>query len=796
MNTLNSVADLREAILQGLNNVADLGIFTTDAQLKISSWNHWLEIHSRRSAKEMLGLSLLEAYPEMAERRLQRFYQQALNGQVVVLSQRLHGYLIPMRIAAVACTEAQMLQSVRIAPLVAGGQNIGTISFIEDVTERVEREAELQRQIQALQRAEVALLSTQHRLQHLLSSSPAVIYTCKLCDDYGATFISDNVTAQLGYQPREFMEDSRFWIDRIHPEDAPQVRAEMARLLERGHQILEYRFPHKDGTYRWVRDEIKLVLDSNSNLLEIVGAWYDITERKQAEEQVRDHAALLNIATDAIMVRDLDNRILFWNKAAERLYGWTAEEATGQSSKVLLYKQTSPQVEEAMKTLIEAGAWQGELHQVTKHGIEIIVESRWTLVRDERGNPKSVLVVNTDITQKKQLEAQFLRIQRLESIGTLAGGIAHDLNNILTPILASAQLLQMELPPEKKLALLTMVENNAKRGANLIKQVLSFAKGVEGEHTIMEVTHLIREIAEIARETFPKYIEFRTDIAPDLWAVSGDATQLHQVLMNLSVNARDAMPSGGTLRICANNLLIDSHYAQMNIEARVGPYIVIAVSDTGTGIPPEIQERIFDPFFTTKELGKGTGLGLSTVVGIVRSHGGFIKLHSQIGIGTQFQVHLPAVGATETPQSEDVEIPQGQKELILVVDDEADLREIPKIALQKYAYRVLTASDGIEAVALYAQYKDEISVVLLNMMMPHMDGPTAIRTLQKIEPSVKIIAVSGLPSSEMIAEATRSGVTAFLPKPYTAKELLKTLQKAVGCVPQGGTHPTEREDLL
>ncbi|WP_017721257.1 hybrid sensor histidine kinase/response regulator [Kamptonema formosum] len=778
MNNLNRVAELREAILQGLNNLADLGIFTTDAQLNISSWNHWLEIHSRRSATEMLGRSLLEAYPEMAERRLQRFYQQALNGQVVVLSQRLHGYLIPMRIAAVSCSQAQMLQSVRIAPLVAGGQNIGTITFIEDVTERVEREAELQRQIEALQRAEVALLSTQHRLQHLLSSSPAVIYTCKPYGDWDATFISDNITAQLGYHPWEFMEDSRFWIDRIHPEDAPQVLADMAQLRSRGHHILEYRFLHKDGSYRWVRDEMKLVRKSDSNLLEIVGAWHDITDRKQAEEQVMEQAALLNIATDAILVRDLDSRILFWNKGAERLYGWTAEEATGQLSKVLLHKETSPHVADALKTVTEAGSWQGELHQVTKNGAEIIVESRWTLVRTRRGKPKSVLVVNTDITQKKQLEAQFLRIQRIESIGTLAGGIAHDLNNILTPILASAQLLQMELPPEKKQGLLVMVENNAKRGANLIKQVLSFARGMEGEHTILEVSHVIREIAEVARETFPKSIEVRADIAADLWAVSGDATQLHQVLMNLCVNARDAMPSGGKLSICAANLWIDPHYAQMNIEAREGPYTVIAVSDTGTGIRPEIQERIFEPFFTTKELGKGTGLGLSTVVGIVRSHGGFIKLDSQSGRGTQFQVYLPAVGSTETPELEEVEIPQGQKELVLVVDDEPDLRDITEIALQKYAYRVLTASDGIEAVALYAEYKNEISVVLLNMMMPHMDGPTAIRTLQKIKPSVKIIAVSGLLSTEMIAEATRLGVTAFLSKPYTAKELLKTLHKA------------------
>jgi signal transduction histidine kinase/ActR/RegA family two-component response regulator len=415
------------------------------------------------------------------------------------------------------------------------------------------------------------------------------------------------------------------------------------------------------------------------------------------------------------------------------------------------------------------------LHQVTKDGKEIIVQSRWTRVRDQNEKPKSILVVNTDITQKKQLEAQFLRAQRMESIGTLAGGIAHDLNNVLTPILMTAQLLEAQIHDERVKRLLPILITNARRGANLVKQVLSFARGLEGKFTILQVKHLISEIKQIATETFPKSIEIYTDIPQYLWTVSGDATQLHQVLMNLSLNARDAMPNGGTLRISAENLLIDKNYAQMNLDAQVGSYIVITVTDTGTGIPPDILDRIFEPFFTTKEVGKGTGLGLATVIGIVKSHGGFVKVSSQVGKGTQFKVYLPATEAAEILPVEDSELPQGHGELILVVDDEAAIREITKTSLETYNYKTLTACDGIEAVALYAEYRDKISLVLTDMMMPSMDGATTIRTLRKIEPEVKIVAVSGLLSTDKLAQARSNGVNTFLAKPYTTKELLTTI---------------------
>lgn len=526
-------------------------------------------------------------------------------------------------------------------------------------------------------------------------------------------------------------------------------------------------------------------------------------ERKRAEQKIREQAALLDVATDAIFVRDLKNKIVFWNQGAETLYGWKAEAAIGKDATKLLCPQANSQIKELMQILIAQGEWQGELEQITKSGEKIIVASRWTLVRDvPRGvaqardrhtEPKSILVVNTDITQKKQLEAQFLRAQRMESIGTLAGGIAHDLNNVLAPILMTAQLLETQLHDQRSQRLLPIVVANAKRGAALVKQVLSFARGLEGERTIVQVKHLILEIQQIAKETFPKSIELNTDIAPHLWTVSGDATQLHQVLMNLSVNARDAMPDGGTLSISASNLFIDENYARMHLEATVGAYIVITVADTGIGIPPAIVDRIFEPFFTTKVLGKGTGLGLSTVVGIIKSHGGFVNVHSEVGKGTQFKVYLPASEVVETQEAEEVESPTGHGELILVVDDEAAIREITKTSLLTYNYRVLTASDGIEAIALYAEYREEISVVLVDMMMPIMDGATTIRTLQKINPQVKIISVSGLVAGDKFATAAGTGVGAFLAKPYTANELVKVINLVLA---QDNNVPNELQTLL
>jgi len=502
----------------------------------------------------------------------------------------------------------------------------------------------------------------------------------------------------------------------------------------------------------------------------------DITGRKLADARIHEQASLLDKAQDAIIVRDLDHRILFWNRGAERLYGWAADEAVGASIKKLLYDAPHDFLSATRKTL-EHGEWVGEIEQLTKNGETRTVEGHWSLVHDDAGKLKSILAINTDITERKHLEQQFLRAQRMESIGTLAGGIAHDLNNVLAPIMMSIDLLRSYVSNPNGLEILSIIGESARRGAEMVGQVLTFARGVEGRSVDVRVAHVVRDLVRIIEETFPKNIGLETQIEPGLWAVKGDPTQIHQVLLNLCVNSRDAMPDGGLITVKAENLMIDEHYAGMNIEASPGPYLKIEVEDTGHGIPWDIMDKLFDPFFTTKEVGKGTGLGLSTSLAIIRSHGGFIRAYSDPGMGARFRIYLPGetdAGSDSSLLSE-TNLPRGNGETVLVVDDEASIRQISKQTLEAFGYKVLLAADGSEAVSVYVTHQDRIAVVLTDMMMPVMDGPATIQVLLRLNPSLKIIGASGITANGKVAKAAVAGLHHFLPKPYTAETLLKAI---------------------
>ena len=634
----------------------------------------------------------------------------------------------------------------------------------------------LEAEIASRKSGEETLRLSEERFRLLVDS--LTDYAVMMLDEQGRV-VSWNAGAEriLGYKAAEIV--GRHFSSFYTPEEIAGGRAaaELKSASKLGRYVEEGWRVRKDGTRFLANITVTAIRDEAGQLRGFSKVTRDITERRHAQEQIAEQAALLDKARDAIIVRDLEGRILFWNKGAEILYGWDRREAVGQH--VLDVLKIDPKVYEVLsKATLGKGEWHGELQHLTKEGNPLTVEAHTTLIRDNQGNPKSVLGINSDITEKKKIETQFIRAQRMESIGTLAGGIAHDLNNILSPIMISIEILRELSTDPQAGRILETIELSALRGADIVRQVLSFARGLEGSRVEILPRHLIKDIETIIKDTFPRKIRLEYSLPDETWTICGDPTQLHQILLNLCVNARDAIPDGGTLTLAVENAVLDEQYAAMHLQAKAGRYVTFIVSDSGQGIPPAIMEKIFEPFFTTKQLGQGTGLGLSTVMAIVKSHDGFVNVYSEPGKGTTFKVYLPAMDISsdyDIDLTKTVTLPRGNGETILLVDDEVSILAVTSQTLEAFGYRALIAHDGAEAVAIYAQSREKISGVLTDMAMPIMDGATTIRALMRINPAIKIIAASGLKANEGSNHDPHPGVKYFLSKPYTAETLLKTL---------------------
>lgn len=498
-------------------------------------------------------------------------------------------------------------------------------------------------------------------------------------------------------------------------------------------------------------------------------------QRRAAEATIREQAALIEKAQDAILLEDLQGRLRYANSSARRLYAWNAAEGQATDLQAQTTAGSQEELMAARRAARETGEWLGELHPTARDGRQLTVASRCTLIRNEQNEPQSLLFINTDVTEKKRLELEFFRAQRIESVGALAGGMAHDLNNALAPVLMGLQLLQPRATDGETRRMLALMEANTRRGADMVRQVLLFSRGRNVDREPLFLGSLMREMERIARATFPKSVDVAALVPDDLLPVLGNATQLHQVLINLCINARDAMPRGGHLTIAADNAELTAAEAAAIPDARPGRFVLLVVSDTGQGMAPDILAHIFEPFFTTKAPGEGTGLGLSTLARIVAQHGGFVNVRSELGVGTTFEVYLPAANlaaSAEISQGKTSHWRRGADQVILIVDDELSVREMMSLGLTAQGYRVITAGNGLEAIAVLDQPAAAVRLILLDRDMPGLDGQSAYPLLQARAPAVPIVLMSG---TVQAGGAVPAGAT--LAKPFQLDDLLQTVDR-------------------
>ena len=737
------IASLR---LAAIVESSDDAIIGKDLNSIVTSWNRGAEKIFGYTAREMVGSSIMKLIPEDRRDEENQILGKIKVGESVehfeTLRQTKDGRLITVSVTASPIKDAS-------------GKPIGVSKVARDITER--------------KQAEQARLALEERYRALFEYAPDGIVIA----DPESHYIDANssICRMLGYTRDELI--GLHASDIVVHSEIQQIEPALKIIKSKADYHREWQFRRKDSSV--FAAEVIAAAMPDGNLL---GMIRDITDRKRDQEQIAEQAALLEKARDAILVCDLRGTVLFWNNGAEQIYGWTRQETMGRNIVEFLYAD-SKKFKEFNELILRQGEWSGELQHFTRDKREISVESRMTLIRDNEGLPKSVLAINTDITDRKSIEAQLMRAQRMESIGTLAGGIAHDLNNILSPIILSIGVLKAISDQPQAGRMLEIIETSAKRGSDIVRQVLSFARGVESQKTLVQPKHLLKDLENIIKDTFPKDIRLQFSAPSEAWTILGDPTQMQQILLNLCVNARDAMPNGGNLTVAVENSLLDEQYATMHIEAKPGRYVIISITDSGSGIPREHLDKIFMPFFTTKDLNKGTGLGLSTVMAIVKSHDGFVNVYSEPGKGSTFKVYLPAMVISPEAReqaSAKASLPRGNGEMVLVVDDEPSILTVTNQTLQAFGYRVLTATDGADAVAVYVQHKNEIAVIFTDMMMPVMDGAAVIHALKRINPGVKIIAASGLNAYGGLVNASGAGIKHFLTKPYTAETLLTALR--------------------
>ena len=652
--------------------------------------------------------------------------------------------------------------------------------FVTDITERKDVE-------QRIKRSEANLNSAQ-RIVHLGSWEFDLVDIGDLRK--GSLRWSDEVFRIWGYEPGGIEVSYENFLAAVHPDDRGLIGEAIAKALRENRSYdLTHRIERPDGTCRTVREQAEFQFEAGTGRpLRMIGTVLDVTEQHEAQHAIRRALERLMEAQRIGRIGDWEwdvaTQVIDWSPQVFEIFG--RDPALGppknyEDQKVMFEPASWSLMGETVARVIETGAAQDyELVGLRPDGTRVAIQARAVARRGANGRVLGLYGTVQDITERKKLEAQFLRVQRQESVGTLAGGVAHDLNNILTPVLLVVPLLRQKIRQAEDVELLNLVEQSVQRGAKIVRQLLTFSRGVEGERVQVNIYDLIREMVTLMRETFPREITVVEEMPEGIWPIAADATQIHQVLLNLCVNARDAMPTGGVLTITVENKYVGEEEAGRYSPANPGPHLCLTLSDTGVGITRENLDRIFEPFFTTKEIGKGTGLGLSTTFGIVKGHGGFITVYSEPAKGTVFRVYLPAAVARNvvaTPAA--VRRAEGGGQLIMVVDDEPTVRTSFRLTLERSGYRVVTAANTTEALGYFTADRERIALVLTDIMMPGLSGLVLIAKVREFVPDVAIVAATGLHDRSRREELAALGVKQVLTKPCSMREVLDAVHRAL-----------------
>jgi PAS domain S-box-containing protein len=571
------------------------------------------------------------------------------------------------------------------------------------------------------------------------------------------------------------------WSAAVYPEDLPAVEATLREAIdEKGRGSADFRIILADGTVRNVSTVGRVVLDEHANVSRVIGTTQDITERKKTENKLRQLATIVESSDDAIVSRTLDGTIQSWNGAAERMYEYSAAEAIGKPISILYPHGQRDEILAILEKIKRGDIVRNfETIRATKDGKQIHIALTVSPIKDVSGRIVGASAIGRDITESKQMEDMFRQAQKMEAVGRLAGGVAHDFNNMLSVIIGYSELLLERADTDGQVRKqCEEIKRAGDRAASLTRQLLAFSRQQVLEPRVLNLNTSVAEIEKMLRRLIGEDIDLRTSLDPTLGLVKADPGQIEQVIMNLALNARDAMPGGGKLIIETSNTELDDEYALHHPPCIVGRYVILAVTDSGVGMSQETKARIFEPFFTTKELGKGTGLGLSTVYGVAKQSGGYIWVYSEPGQGSVFKLYLPRVDGSEVqirPAKSAPELLPGT-ETVLLVEDEQSVRALTRNLLEQGGYTVLEADNGAHAVEIAKQHHGPIHLLLTDVVMPGMNGPAVAEMILPIHPEAKALYVSGYSSSF----GTQTGLVPAGPnlfqKPFSRAALLRKVR--------------------